>query len=77
MTKVNWHYLRWVVDLGKREHVELQCNDVTLDMRGSRPVMRPATSTLRGLLNLGFFVEADADVRCSLLVDSVLLSTER
>ena len=77
VTKVNWHYLRWVVDLDKREHVELQCNDQVFDMRGSGPIMRPATSTLRGLLNLGFFVEADADVRCSLLVDSVLLSTGR
>ncbi len=77
VTKINWHYLRWVVDLGKREHVELQCNDRTFDMRGLRPKMRPATPTLQGLLNLGFWVETDADVRCFLLVDSVLLSTQR
>ena len=77
VTKINWHYLRWVVDLEKREHVEMQCNDQTLDMRGSVPAMRPPTSTLRGLLNLGFFVETDTDARCFFMIDSVLLSTKR
>ena len=78
VTKVNWHYLRWVVDLDKREHIELQCNDHTFDMRGlGREVPRSADPNLSGLLNLGFFVEAGADVRSFLYVDSVLLSTER
>ena len=77
VTKVNWHYLRWVVDLTKREHVELQCNDRVMDMRGMAPILREPTPTLRGLLNLGFFVQADSDARCFLLIDSVVLSTER
>ena len=77
VTKLNWHYLRWVVDLGRREHVELQSNDRTFDMRGTRPELRPIFANLPNLLNLGFWVEADTDVRCFFCVDSVLLSTER
>ena len=77
ITKVNWHYLRWVIDLEKREHVELQCNDRTFDIRGLTPAMRPPTDVLRGLLNLGFYVETGADVRSFFYIDSVLLSTHR
>ena len=77
VTKLNWHYLRWVVDLDRREHVELQCNDRTLDMRGLRHEVRPAFANLWCLLNLGFWVEAATTVRCFFMADSVLLSTER
>lgn len=77
VTKINWHYLRWVVDLKMREYVELQCNNRTFDMRGLHPQLRGAMPNLGCLLNLGFWVEADTDVRCFLMVDSVLLSTQR
>lgn len=77
VTKLNWHYLRWVVDLGAHEHMELQCNDHTFNMRGLHPDLKPAYPNLWCLLNLGFWVEAGADVRNFFLADSVLLSTER
>ena len=73
----SWHYLRWMVDLERRECVELQCNDRTFDMRGIGPEVSPPFANLQCLLNLGFSVQPDADVRCSLLVDSVILSAER
>ena len=76
VTKSNWHYLRWVVDLRKREYVEFQCNDHQFDMRGMGPEVSPPFDNLWCLLNLGFSVHADADVRCFFLVDSVLLSME-
>ena len=77
VTKTNWHYLRWVVDLEKREYVELQCNDHQFNMRGMGPEVSPPFENLWCLLNLGFSVQADTGVRCFFMVDSVLLSTER
>ena len=77
VTKKNWHYLRWVVDIEKREYVELQCNDRTFDMRGLGPELEPAYQNLWALLNLAFCVQADSGVRSFFLVDSVLLSTDR
>jgi hypothetical protein len=76
-TKLNWHYLRWLVDLGERRHIELQCNDHTFDLRECKPELHPADPNLWCLLNVGFWVEADTDVRSFFFADSVLLSTRR
>ena len=47
-------------------------------MFGDRsPVTGPAESNLAYLMNLSFAVEADADRRCFLYIDSVLLSAEK
>ncbi len=39
-TKHNWHYIRWLVDLDRREYVELQSNSRVFDLRGKRHVYR-------------------------------------
>ena len=75
-TKINWHYVRWLVDLDRLHSLEFQCNDRVYDLRGNLPVTGEAESNLSNLLNLAFAVEADADRRCLFYVDSVLLSGE-
>jgi hypothetical protein len=75
-TKQNWHYLRWVIDLGTRQYVELECNDQLFDLRGLGHAPLARDPNLRTLLNLGAWVEAGADRRCFLYVDSVVLSTD-
>jgi hypothetical protein len=74
-TKQNWHYLRWLIDLSGSRYLELQCNDRSWDLSGTSIPTVSKNPNLRTLMNLGFFVEANADKRCFLYIDSVLLST--
>ncbi len=76
-TKINWHYARWLVDLDRLQMLEFQCNDRVYDVGGRAPVTGSAESNLAYLMNLSFAVEADADRRCFLYIDSVLLSAEQ
>jgi len=76
-TKQNWHYVRWLIDLASHRYLELQCNDRTWDLaKYPFPSLRTYPN-LRTLLNLGFYVEANANKRSFFYIDSVLLSTER
>ena len=73
--KINWHYLRFLVDSSRREYVELQCNERTYDLRGVQPTLAPAYPRIWSLLNLALWVEADTNRRCFLFVDSAVIST--
>jgi hypothetical protein len=73
-TKVNWHYVKLGFDLRSMTYTHFQCNDVVYDMAGKGSLEIPAMPNLRGMLNVAFFVEADANKRASLYIDSVLLS---
>ena len=75
-TKINWHYVRWLVDLQTLQSLEFQCNDRVYDLRGIPPVVGPAESNLANLLNFAFAIEADSDRRCFLYIDSLLLSAD-
>lgn len=72
--KINWLYLRLLVDLDKREYVELQSGAKTFDLRGIQPTFVPPYARIEGLLNPSLWVEADTDRRAFLFVDSVLIS---
>ena len=76
-TKVNWHYLRWLIDTRTRKNVELQVNDRTYDMR-SVPVPAYADSygSLQDLLNFYVSVRTHANVRNFLFLDAVLISVD-
>ncbi|MHB1132032.1 MAG: DUF6772 family protein [Chloroflexota bacterium] len=76
LTKQNWHYLRWDIDLRNREYIELQCNDRSWDLRGKGHRGMPAMPNLWCLMNLGFWAETDRPRRSFLFLDSVVLSTE-
>ena len=73
-TKVNWQYARLGFDLRSMTWTTFQCNDVVYDTQGKGALDIPAMPNLRGMLNVAFFVEADADKRAALYVDSVLVS---
>jgi len=74
-TKVNWHYLRWVVDTEARANVELQVNDRTYDMRQIPvPPYEDRYDSLENLLNFYFSVRTHSAVRNFLYLDSVLIS---
>ena len=75
-TKVNWQYARLGFDLGTMRYIDFQCNDVVYDVSNIGSLEIPAMPNLRGMLNIGFFVESDTDRRSSLYVDSVLVSGE-
>ncbi len=73
--KINWHYLRFLVDSSRREYVELQCNERTFNLRGIQPTLADAYPRIWSLLNLALWLEADTNRRCFLFVDSAVIST--
>jgi hypothetical protein len=73
--KINWLYLRFLIDLGQREYVELQCCDRVFDLRGLKPTLVDPYKNIRSLMNMSLWVEADTDRRAFLFVDSVVIST--
>jgi hypothetical protein len=76
-TKVNWHYLRWLIDTDKRKNVELQVNDRVMDMRDVPvPPYEERYETLENLLNFYFSVRTHSSVRNFLFLDSVLISVD-
>lgn len=75
-TKVNWQYARLGFDLKTMRYTSFQCNDIRYDVSGVGALEIPAMPNLRGMLNVCFFVESDADRRSSFYVDSVLVSGE-
>lgn len=76
-TKINWHYLRWLIDTDARRNVELQVNDQVTDMREVPvPVYEDRYQTLDNLLNFYFSVRTHSDVRNFLFLDSVLISVD-
>ncbi|MBZ2197806.1 DUF6772 family protein [Occultella gossypii] len=76
-TKVNWHYLRWLIDTDARKNVELQINDRIIDMRDVPvPVYEEKYESLETLLNFYFSVRTHSNVRNFLFLDSVLISVD-
>lgn len=75
--KVNWHYLRWVIDTEKRRNVEIQINDRVTDMRDVPvPPYEERYDSLENLLNFYFSVRTMSGVRNFLYLDSVLISAD-
>lgn len=74
-TKQNWHYLRVDFDLATMAYLSFQCNDRIWAGEVLEPLVMPAWPNLRGMLNIGFWVDANTDARSFLYVDSVMLST--
>ena len=76
-TKVNWHYLRWVVDTEQRRNVELQINDRIMDMSAVPvPAYEERYESLENLLNFYFSVRTHSATRNFLFLDSVLISVD-
>ena len=76
-TKVNWHYLRWVIDTSTRRNVEFQLNDRVTDIRDVPvPTYEERYDSLENLLNFYFSVRTLSGVRNFLFLDSVLISVD-
>ncbi len=76
-TKVNWQYAAPRASTSGRcatPPSSATTSSMTSSDIGSLEI--PAMPNLRGMLNVGFFVESDTDRRSSLYVDSVLVSGE-
>jgi len=74
--KINWLYLRLLVDVKKREYIELQSQDTTFDLRGIQPTLTEPYAGIDGLINPIFYVETDTDRRVSMYLDSVVYSVD-
>lgn len=74
--KINWMYLRLLVDTEKRQYIELQSGDQTFDLRGRGPTLVEPYARIHNLINPVIFVEADTNRRVFLFVDSALVSVE-
>lgn len=76
-TKINWHYLRFLVDTESRSNVELQFNNTLLDLREvSVPPYAAHYESLENLLNFYFSVRTLAPHRNFLFLDSVVVSAD-
>lgn len=74
--KINWLYLRFLVDVEKREYIEMQSGDVVIPMQGLAPTKVEPYARINGLVNPGVWIETDTDRRVFLYVDSVVVSVE-
>ncbi|MES2416669.1 MAG: DUF6772 family protein [Bacteroidota bacterium] len=74
--KINWGYLRLLIDTEKREYVELQSGSKTFDLRGIKPTLTAPYARIKGLFNPSIWVENDTDRRVFLFVDSIVISGE-
>ncbi len=76
-TKINWHYLRWLIDTSTRSNVELQVNDRVFDMRDVPvPPYAEYYGSLQNLLNFYVSVRTHTNVRNFLYLDTILLSVD-
>ena len=82
-TKYQWHYLRFTFDTARHEYVDLHCHGREFDIAGRRHVFDPpltgfraSTDRCASLLNFGIGIETNADKRCFLYLDSIVVSVE-
>jgi len=76
-TKVNWHYLRFLIDTSTRSNVELQFNNDVHDLRDVPvPPYAKKYESLESLLNFYFSVRTLGPHRNSLFLDSVVISAD-
>jgi hypothetical protein len=72
--KINWLYLRLLLDVRQREYVEFQSGTTIFDLRSLPLTRSDSYRNIDGLLNPLIWIENDTDRRVFLFVDSVLLS---
>ncbi|MGO1769165.1 MAG: DUF6772 family protein [Microbacterium sp.] len=76
-TKVNWHYLRWLIDTENRRNVEVQLNDRVMDWSDVPvPIYDDRYGSLENLLNFYVSVRSLSGRRNFLFLDSVLISAD-
>ncbi|MDR1392790.1 MAG: hypothetical protein LBJ62_02295 [Bifidobacteriaceae bacterium] len=74
--KINWLYLRLLVDFAKREYIEFQSMDRVYSLRAQKPTLTRPYARIEGLLNPIIWLENDTNRRCFLNIDSVVISMD-
>jgi hypothetical protein len=74
--KINWMYMRLLVDFKNRQYIEFQSMDRTFDLRGIEPTLTTPYARIEGLINPVIWIENDADRRIFMNVDSVVISVD-
>lgn len=74
--KINWNYLRLLIDTEKKEYVELQSGNTIFNLKGMKPTLTAPYAKIKGLFNPGIWVENDQERRVFFYVDSVVISGE-
>jgi hypothetical protein len=74
--KINWQYLRLLIDTERREYVEMQCQDKTFDLDRHPIYTTPPYHRINGLMNPLVWIETDTNRRVFLFIDSVVISQE-
>jgi hypothetical protein len=74
--KINWQYLRLLIDTEQREYVEMQCQDKTFDLERHPIFLSPPYDRIDGLMNPLVWIETDTNRRVFLFIDSVVVSQE-
>ncbi|WP_152365405.1 DUF6772 family protein [Microlunatus speluncae] len=76
-TKVNWHYLRFLINTETRSNVEVQLNDRVMDWRDVPvPPYEDRYGSLENLLNFYFSVRTLSGKRNFLFLDSLVISAD-
>jgi len=74
--KINWQYIRLLIDTKEREYVELQSGDRTYDLKGQSIYTLDPYARIDGLMNPLVWVETDTNRRVFLYLDSVVISQQ-
>lgn len=74
--KINWLYLRLLVDFANRRYVEFQSMDRVFDLSSATPTLTRPYARIEGLINPIVWLENDADRRVFLNIDSVVVSID-
>lgn len=74
--KINWLYLRFLIDVKERRYIEMQSGDLVIPMDGLAPTKVEPYARITGLLNPGIWIETDLDRSVFLYIDSVVISVE-
>ncbi len=76
-SKVNWHYVRWLLDTATLRSIEFQCNDLVMDLRSIPSLTHEHEYRgIANLLNVYLAVRTHVNVRNFLYLDSALLSVD-
>lgn len=74
--KINWMYMRLLIDLKEFRYIELQSGDRTFDLSAFAPTAAPPYERIHNLINPVFFIESDTARRVFLFLDSVVISAD-
>lgn len=74
--KINWLYLRLLVDLEERRYLEFQSGHRTFDLRDHAFSLADKYARITDLVNPLVWIENDNDRRVFFYVDSILISAE-